>query len=81
MSSGLHALRDFSYDNEIYLSIYLSIYLTNKLNIPGTWPLGSGSVQVAMPAQHRLRLLEPAVGDRRRGVRDPGEAEVVFCAP
>ena len=23
MSSGLHALRDFSYDNEIYLSIYL----------------------------------------------------------
>ena len=54
--------------------------LTNKLNIPWTWPLGSGSVQVAMPAQHRLRLLEPAVGDGRRGVRDPGEAEVVFSA-
>ena len=51
-----------------------------KTNIPGTWPLGPSGIEVAMPAQHRLRLLKPAVGDRRRGIRDPGEAEVVFCA-
>ena len=31
MSSGLHALCDFSYDNEIYLSIYLSCILPEDI--------------------------------------------------